>query len=113
MLEKHPFQNPSSKNLKIKIHKTTILSLNLYVCDETWPHTKGRIQTEGVCELCSEYLDHRRRKWLEAGEDYIMRSFYASPNIIKVIKSRRMRRMGEMRNAYKILVGKSEWGTLL
>jgi hypothetical protein len=24
-----------------------------------------------------------------------------------------MRRMGEMRNAYKILVGKSEWGTLL
>jgi hypothetical protein len=39
---------------------------------------------------------------------------YSSPNIIRVIKSRRMRwagqkvRMGEMRNAYKILVGKPE-----
>jgi hypothetical protein len=39
---------------------------------------------------------------------------YASPNIIWVIKSRRMRwtgnvaRMGEMRNAYRMLVGRSE-----
>jgi len=38
---------------------------------------------------------------------------YAAPNIIKVIKSNRMRwtvghvtRMDEMRNAYKILIGK-------
>jgi hypothetical protein len=41
-------------------------------------------------------------------------SLYASPNIIQVMKSRRVRwarhvaRMGEMRNAYIILVGKSE-----
>jgi hypothetical protein len=39
---------------------------------------------------------------------------YASTNIIRVIKSKMMRwaghvaRMGEMRNAYKMLVGKSE-----
>jgi hypothetical protein len=39
---------------------------------------------------------------------------YASPNIIRVMKSRRLRwvghatRMGEMRNAYKVLVGKPE-----
>jgi hypothetical protein len=39
---------------------------------------------------------------------------YTSPNIIRVIKSRRMRwaghiaRTGELRNAYNILVGKSE-----
>jgi hypothetical protein len=38
-----------------------------------------------------------------------------SPNIIRVMKSRRMRwaehvaRMGDMRNAYKVLVGKHEW----
>jgi len=42
---------------------------------------------------------------------------YAAPNIIRV-KSRRMRwgyvaRMGEMRNAYKILVGKPERKTTL
>jgi hypothetical protein len=39
---------------------------------------------------------------------------YLSPNIIRIIKSRRMRwaghvaRMGEKRNAYRILVGKPE-----
>jgi hypothetical protein len=41
-------------------------------------------------------------------------SLYSSPSIIRMIKSRRMRwaghvtRMGEKRNAYRILVGKPE-----
>jgi hypothetical protein len=44
---------------------------------------------------------------------------YPSPNIIRVIESRRMRCakhtacMGDMRNAYRILAGKSEWKTSL
>jgi hypothetical protein len=59
-------------------------------------------------------LDPRKRNGREAAEDCMMRSFinlYPSPNIIRVMKSRRMRlavhvaRMGEMRNAYSILVG--------
>jgi hypothetical protein len=43
-----------------------------------------------------------------------LHSLYSSPSIIRIIKSRRMRwawhvaRMGEMRNAYRILVGKPE-----
>jgi hypothetical protein len=43
-----------------------------------------------------------------------LRNLYASPNIIKVIKSRNMRwavyvtRMGEVRNAYIILIGNPE-----
>jgi hypothetical protein len=43
-----------------------------------------------------------------------LHNLYTSPNIIKVIKSRRVSwaqyvaRMGEMRNAYGILVGKPE-----
>jgi hypothetical protein len=43
-----------------------------------------------------------------------LHNLYTSPNIIRVIKSRRMRgegheaRVGEMRNEYKILVGKPE-----
>jgi hypothetical protein len=43
-----------------------------------------------------------------------LHKLYSSPNIIRMIKSRRMRwarhvaRMGEMRNAYRILVGKPE-----
>jgi len=48
-----------------------------------------------------------------------LHNFYTSPNIIRVIKSRRMRwvghvaYMGEMRNAYKILFGKPEGKKLL
>jgi hypothetical protein len=43
-----------------------------------------------------------------------LRNLYSSPNIIRTIKSRRMRltghvaRMGAKRNAYRILVGKPE-----
>jgi hypothetical protein len=44
-----------------------------------------------------------------------LRNLYASPNIIKVTKSRKMRWawhvacMGRMRNAYNILIGKPEF----
>jgi hypothetical protein len=48
-----------------------------------------------------------------------LHNLYSSPNIIRVIKSRRMRwagnlaRMREKRNPYKILVGKPEGKRLL
>jgi hypothetical protein len=44
-----------------------------------------------------------------------LHNLYTSPNIIRVVKSRPMRwigqvaHMGEMRNTYKILVRKTEW----
>jgi hypothetical protein len=62
-------------------------------------------------------LDLTGRKWWEAGEECIMRSFInlcTLPNIIRMIKSRRMKLvghaayMGDMRYAYKILVGRLE-----
>jgi hypothetical protein len=43
-----------------------------------------------------------------------LRDLYSSPSIIRIIKSKRMRwaghvaRMGEKRNAYRLLVGKPE-----
>jgi hypothetical protein len=43
-----------------------------------------------------------------------LRDLYSSPSIIRIIKSRRMRwaghvaRMGEKKNAYRLLVGKPE-----
>jgi hypothetical protein len=43
-----------------------------------------------------------------------LHNLYASPNVIRAMKSRRMScaghvaRMGDMRNAYKILIGKTE-----
>jgi hypothetical protein len=50
--------------------------------------------------------------WRELHED--LHNLYYSPNIIKTVKSRRMRwaehiaRIGTKMNAYRILVGKSE-----
>jgi hypothetical protein len=53
-----------------------------------------------------------RPKWLEAWSrlhNEELHNLYSSPNIIRVVKSRRMlwvgyvARMGEMRNAYKVL----------
>ena len=38
-----------SKYLKIKIHRTIILSVVLYGC-ETWSLTLGGKEAEGVCE---------------------------------------------------------------
>jgi hypothetical protein len=49
--------------------------------------------------------------------DEELRDLYSSPSIIRKIKSRRMRwashlaRMGEKRNAYRLLVGKPEGKT--
>jgi hypothetical protein len=59
-------------------------------------------------------LDLRGRKWQEAGEACMMRSLIICMlhHIIGVMKSRRVRQvghvacMGEMRNAYEILVRK-------
>jgi hypothetical protein len=45
---------------------------------------------------------------------WILVALYSSPNIIRMVKSRRMRwvgyvaRMGEKRSAHRVLVGKSE-----
>jgi len=44
-------------------------------------------------------LELRGRTWREVGKDYIMRSFisfYASPSIIQMIKSKRMRWAGQV-----------------
>jgi hypothetical protein len=57
--------------------------------------------------------DEEMGDWRKLHNDEL-HNLYSSPNIIKMIKSRRMRwaghvtRMGEMRNAYMILVGKPE-----
>jgi hypothetical protein len=52
------------------------------------------------------------RKFYEYNEE--LHDLYSSPSIIRIIKSRRMKwvrdvaRMGEKRNAYRLLVGKPE-----
>ena len=60
-------------------------------------------------QLCSFQLKKVKRSRYEELND-----LHSSPNIVQVIKSRRMRwaghvaRMGEERGAYRVLVGKTE-----
>jgi hypothetical protein len=57
--------------------------------------------------------DEMTRDWGKLHNEEL-HNLYSSPNIIRMIKSRRIRcvghvaRMGETRNAYRILVGKPE-----
>jgi hypothetical protein len=106
-----------SKNLKIKIYKTVILPVVLYGC-ETWSLTLREERRLRVFE--SRVLrrifgpkreeDGSRRK-LHNDE---VHNLYSSLNIVRVIKSRRMRwaghvaRMGQGRGVYRLLVGRPE-----
>jgi hypothetical protein len=68
-----------SKNIKIKIHKTTILAVVfLYGCQNLVPHIKRITPTEGVL-----------KKGVEENIRPIISN--SSPNIIRMVKLRRMR----------------------
>jgi hypothetical protein len=107
-----------SKNLKIRIYKTIILPVVLYGC-ETWSlilreeHRLRVFENRVLRRIFGPKRDQvtgERRK-LHNEE---LRDLYSSPSMVKIIKGRRMRwaghvaRMGEKRNAYRLLVGKPE-----
>ncbi|KAJ4440963.1 hypothetical protein ANN_10812 [Periplaneta americana] len=103
-----------SKNLKVRIYKTVILPVVLYGC-ETWTLTLREEQRLRV------YENKVLRKTFGAKRDEVtgewrklhnteLHALYSSPDIIRNIKSRRLRwaghvaRMGESRNAYRVVV---------
>jgi len=107
-----------SKNLKIKIYRNIILSIVLYGC-ETWSLTLREERKLRVFEnmvltrIFGPRRDEVTGEWrIQHNEE--LNNLYSSPNIVRVIKSRRMRwaghvaRMGEERGAYRVLVGKPE-----
>jgi hypothetical protein len=110
----HSVQNlPSSrllsKNLKIRIYKTIILHVILYG-RETWSLT---LREEHRLRVFGPKRDEVTGEWRKL-HDKELHDLYSSPSIIRIIKSRRMiwaghvARMGEKRNAYRLLVGKPE-----
>jgi hypothetical protein len=93
-----------SRNVKVKIYKTIILPVVLYGCG-----TLSLTLMEGVQEyLDLRWMSNRRMRKLRNKE---LHNLYSSQNMIRQIKSRRMRwaghvaRVGEERKMYKILVG--------
>jgi hypothetical protein len=104
-----------SKNLKIKIYKTVILPVVLYGC-ETWSLTlkeehRLRVLENRVFRKIFGPKMEEDRSWRKLHDDEL-HDLYSSPNIVRVIKSRKMRwtghvaRMGEGRGAYRVLVGR-------
>ncbi|KAJ4442174.1 hypothetical protein ANN_12040 [Periplaneta americana] len=107
-----------SKNLKVRIYKTVILLILLYGC-ETWTltlreeHGLSVFENKVLRKIFGAKRDEVTGEWRKL-HNAELHALYSSPDIIRNIKSRRLRwaghvaRMGESRNAYRVLVGRPE-----
>jgi hypothetical protein len=100
-----------SRNVKIKIYKTIILPAVLYVC-ETWSlilREQHRLRV--LRRIFGPKRGEVTGEWRKLHNEEL-HNLYSSSDIIRQIKSRRMKwaghvaRMGEERKLYKVLVGK-------
>ena len=107
-----------SKNLKIKIYRTIILPVVLYGCEASSltfrEERKLRVFENMVLRrIFGPRRDEVMGKWRRLHNEEL-NNLYSSPNIVRVIISRRMRwaghvaHMGEERGVYRFLVGKPE-----
>ncbi|KAJ4428380.1 hypothetical protein ANN_24399 [Periplaneta americana] len=107
-----------SKNLKVRIYKTVILPVVLYGC-ETWTltlreeHRLRVFENEVLRKIFGAKRDEVTGEWRKL-HNIELYAFYSSPDIIRKIKSRRLRwaghvaRMDESRNSYRVLVARPE-----
>ena len=107
-----------SKNLKLKIYKTIILPVVLYGC-ETWSlplreeHRLRVFENRVLRRIFGPKRDGVTEEWRKLHNEEI-NDPYSSPNIVRVIKSRRLRwaghvaRVEEGRGVHKVSVGKPE-----
>jgi hypothetical protein len=119
----HSVQNVLSssllpKNIKNKIYRTIILPVVLYGC-ETWSlilreeHRLRVFENRVLRRIFGPKRDEATGDWRRLHNEEL-NDLYSSPNIIRVIKSRKMRwaghvtRMGDKRGADRILVGRPE-----
>ena len=107
-----------SKQLKIKIYRTIILPVVLYGC-EIWSLTLREERRLMVFEnsVLRRVFGQKRvevtGEWRKLHNEELS-DLYSLPNIVRVVKSRRMiwaghvARMGEGRGVHRVLVGKPE-----
>ncbi|KAJ4447311.1 hypothetical protein ANN_09315 [Periplaneta americana] len=107
-----------SKNLKVRIYETVILPVLLYGC-ETWTptlkeeHTLRVFENKVLRKIFGANRDDVTGEWRTL-HNTELHALYSSPDIIRNIKSRRLRlaghvaRMGESKNAYRVLLGRPE-----
>jgi len=107
-----------SKKLKIKIYRTIILAVVLYGC-ETWSLTLREERRLRVFEnrvlrrVFGPKRDEVTGEWRKLHNEELS-YVYSLPNIVWVVKSRRMRWaghvacMGEGRGVHRVLVGRPE-----
>jgi hypothetical protein len=103
---------------QVKINKTIILPIVFHGC-QTWSltlregHRLGLFENRVLRRIFGPKRDEVRKEWrkLHSGE---LHNLYSSTDIIRQIKSRRMRwaghvaRVGEKRKLYRVLVVKPE-----
>ncbi|KAJ4439201.1 hypothetical protein ANN_07318 [Periplaneta americana] len=106
------------KNLKVIIYKTVILPVVLYGC-ETWTltlieeHRLRVFENKVLRKIFGAKRDEVTGEWRKL-HNTELHALYSSLDIIRNIKSKRLKwvghiaRMGESRNAYRVLVGRPE-----
>jgi hypothetical protein len=117
----HSFKNLALVYYRYFFHtkpqaKTIILTVVLYGC-ETWSlalreeHRLKVFENKVLRRILGPKRDEVTEGWRKLHNEEL-HDFYSSPSIIRIIKLRRMKwaehvaRMGEKRNAYRLLVGR-------
>jgi hypothetical protein len=107
-----------SENVKVRIYRTIILPVVLYGSETLSltvreEHKLRVFENRVLWKIIGPKRDGVTGGWRKLHNEEL-HNFYSSPSLIRIIKSRRMRwaghvaRMGEKRNVYRLLVGKSE-----